>query len=96
MKYAFPRTQTSVEAWHRRWDTLVGTAHIGVFKIIKHIQKEQSQVTLNIEANLRGAQQPPRRRQVVARETRIQTVFNNRDQMPLMDFLRGIAHNISL
>ncbi|CAG8524810.1 1210_t:CDS:2 [Paraglomus brasilianum] len=33
-------------------------------------------------------------RQVVARETRIQTVFNNRDQMPLMDFLRGIAHNI--
>ena len=24
---AFPRTQNSVEAWHRRWETIVGCAH---------------------------------------------------------------------
>ncbi len=27
----FPRTQNNVEAWHRRWLTLVGRAHISLF-----------------------------------------------------------------
>lgn len=27
-----------VAAWRRRWDALVGNAHVGVFKIIKEIQ----------------------------------------------------------
>jgi hypothetical protein len=96
MEYAFPRTQNSVEAWHRRWDTIVGSAHVGVFKIIKKMQKEQNQVELDIEANLRGARRPPQRRQAATREMRIQTIFNGQDETPLMDFLRGIAHNISL
>jgi len=96
MEYTFPRTQNSVEAWHRRWDTLVGSAHIGIFKIIKKLQKEQNQVELEIEANVRGAPRPPQKRQVIERENRIQTVFNNRDNMSLEDFLRGIAHNIML
>ena len=37
----FPRTQNKVEAWHRRWQTLVGRAHVGVFSLIVEIQKEQ-------------------------------------------------------
>jgi len=94
MEYAFPRTQNSVEAWHRRWDTLVGSAHVGVFKIIEHMRKEQSQVMLNIEATLRGAPRPRQRRQTIIRERRIRRVFNNRNQMSVMAFLRGIAHNI--
>ncbi|CAB4475935.1 uncharacterized protein OCT59_017969 [Rhizophagus irregularis] len=55
IEYTFPRTQNVVEAWHRRWNTLVGHAHIGVFKIIKEIQYEQNQVENNIESILRGA-----------------------------------------
>ena len=60
------------------------------------MQKEQFKVQLDIEANIRGVRPPRRRRQAVTREARIQTVYNNRDQMPLMNFLRGIAHNLSL
>jgi hypothetical protein len=96
IEYAFPRTQNSVEAWHRRWETLVGIAHLGVFKIIKQIQKEQHRVELDMESILRGASRPPQRKQNVIRETRIQAVFNDRDNRSLMEFLRGIAHNISL
>jgi hypothetical protein len=55
IEYAFPQTQNSVEGWHRRWETLVGRAHVGIFKIIKDIQKEQNQVQLNIESILREA-----------------------------------------
>jgi len=57
----FPRTQNFVEAWHRRWEVLVGRTHVGVFKIIKEIQNEQHQG----------------------------------ENRPLVDFLRGIAHNLS-
>lgn len=93
--YAFPRTQNSVEAWNRRWGVLVGLSHLGVFKIIKEIQKEQHRVQLDIESILRGDPRPSQRRQTIERETRIQTVFNDRDNRQLMNFLRGIAHNIS-
>ena len=55
LEYVFPRTQNSVEAWHRKWETLVGRIHVGLFKIIKDIQKEQNQVQLNIESILREA-----------------------------------------
>ena len=76
---AFPRTQNSVEAWHRRWETIVGCAHVSVFKIIQEIQKEQNRVELEIESIVRGAPRLAQRRQHYMRETRIQTVFNDRD-----------------
>ena len=63
------------------------------FQNHKKLQKEQNQVELEIEVNVRGAPQHSQRK-VIARERRIQTVFNNRDNMSLADFLRGIAHNI--
>jgi hypothetical protein len=37
----FPRTQNIVEAWHRRWETIVGRAHVGTYKIMEELQKEQ-------------------------------------------------------
>ena len=54
IEYTFPRTQNSVEAWHRRWETLVGRPHVGLFKIIKELQNEQHQIESNIESILRG------------------------------------------
>lgn len=44
----FPRTQNKVEAWHRRWNTLVGNTHVGVYKIINHIKNEQNRTELEI------------------------------------------------
>jgi hypothetical protein len=95
IEHTFPRTQNIVEAWHRRWEVLVGRAHVGVFKIIKDIQNEQHQVQSNFEAILRGIPRPPQKRQDQEREIRIQTVYNDRENRPLIDFLRGIAHNFS-
>ena len=37
LEYALPHAQNSVEAWHRRWEILVSSAHVGMFKIIKEI-----------------------------------------------------------
>lgn len=95
IEYTFPRTANSVEAWHRRWEILVGREHVGIFKIIKVIQKEQNKVQLDIETVLRGTPRPSQRRRDRDRETRIQTVFNDRNNRSIIDFIRGIAHNIS-
>ncbi|CAG8710627.1 12864_t:CDS:2 [Funneliformis caledonium] len=87
IEYAFPRTQNSVEGWHRRWETLIGRAHVDIFKIIKDIQKEQNQVQLNIKSILRGALRSSQRRQDHEREDRIQKVYNDRENRSLMDIL---------
>ena len=61
---------------------------------ITEIQKEQNQVQLNIESILRGAPRPSQKKRDLERENRIQRVYSNRENRELMDFLRGIAHNI--
>ena len=68
---------------------------MGVFKIIKELQKEQNRVELDIESILRGVPRPLQKRQDRECEARIQAVYNDRDNRPLMDFLQGIAHSIS-
>lgn len=95
IEYALPRTTNSVEAWHRRWEVLVGREHVGIFKIIKEMQKEQKKVELDIEMILRGTPRPSQKQRDRDRENRIQTVLNDRNNRSIIDFLRGIAHNIS-
>ena len=96
MEYAFPRTQNFVEAWHRRWEVLVGGTHVGIFKMITEIQKEQNRVKLETESILRGLPRKLPKKKDRERESRIQVIYNDRDNRPVLDFLRGIAHNLSL
>jgi hypothetical protein len=51
---------------------------------------------MQIESILRGEPRPPQQKCYADREKRILTVFSNRDDYSLVEFLRGIAHNISL
>ncbi|CAI2197127.1 18510_t:CDS:1, partial [Funneliformis geosporum] len=44
---------------------------------------------------LRGAPRPQQRRKDREHKNRIQTVYNDRENRSLMEFLRGIAHNLS-
>lgn len=92
----YPRTQNVVEGWHQRWLTLLGKQHVGVYTIIKEMRKEQHQTELYIESILRGEPPPNKRQHQINRERRILTVFNSREDYTLEDFLRGVAHNISL
>ena len=41
MEFAFPRTQNKVEAWHRRWETLIARPHVGIFTMIKKFKKKK-------------------------------------------------------
>jgi hypothetical protein len=96
VELGIPRTQNTIEAWHRRWETLVGQAHVGVYTIIEEFQKEQHQVELQVEKILNGEQRPKQKKITIEREKKIMTVFDDRENRSVMNFLRGIAHNISL
>ncbi|CAB4373540.1 unnamed protein product [Rhizophagus irregularis] len=91
-----PRTQNFVERWHQRWLTLLGKHHVGVYTIIKEMRNEQHQTELQIERILRGEPLPNKCKHQIDRENRILTVCNNRDNYTLVEYLRGIAHNICL
>ncbi|CAF3849720.1 unnamed protein product [Rotaria sp. Silwood1] len=96
MEFAFPRTQNKVEAWHRRWEILIARSHVGIFTMIKQIQKEQNEVEMEIEKSMRGEPAPKKRKEDENREFRIQNVIADRGNRSTIDFLRGIAHNLSL
>jgi hypothetical protein len=96
VELGYPRTQNIVEGWHNRLIKLTGKAHVGVYTIIEAMIKEQQQTEVRIENINRGAPRPSQRNQYVNRENRILTIFNDLDNRTLLDFLRGIAHNISL
>ena len=51
---AFPKIQNKVEACHSRWKTLIGRSHVGIFTMIKQIQKEQNEVETEIEKSMCG------------------------------------------
>ncbi|CAF1129674.1 unnamed protein product [Didymodactylos carnosus] len=90
MKFAFPRTENKVEAWHRRWEILIGRAHVGIFTMIKQIQKEQNEAEMEIEKSMRGEPAPKKRKEDENRESRIQNVIADRVNRSTIDFLRGI------
>ncbi|CAG8662727.1 6134_t:CDS:1, partial [Dentiscutata heterogama] len=92
----YPRTQNFIEGWHHRWNNIVGRAHVGVYTIIEEMRKEQHQTDINIERVLRGEPRPSQPKHVINYERRIQAVFSSRNDYTLPDYLRGIAHNISL
>ncbi|CAF4055018.1 unnamed protein product, partial [Didymodactylos carnosus] len=76
------------------WSVLL--AHVGIFTMIKQIQKEQNQVEMEIEKSMRGELPPKKRKEDENRESRIQNVIADRVNRPTIDFLRAIAHNPSL
>ena len=77
---------------------MVGESHIGTYAIIQELQKEQKQVDVHqIERILHGEQlTKQRKKKLIDRENRLISVINDRENRTVMNFLRGIAHNLSL
>ena len=91
-----PRTNNAVEGWHNRFNRHVGCHHANIWKIIDVIKKEEdlSRVELVHIQQGRNIRNPnPVYTRVNARVTTVVASYANR--APL-DYLRGIAHNITV
>ena len=91
-----PRTNNSVEGWHNRFNRHVGCHHANIWKIVDVLKQEDdlSRVELlHIQQGRNVANPNPVYTRINARVTTVVASYANR--APL-DYLRGIAHNITV
>ena len=55
---SLPRTNNSVEAWHRSFQQTEDCHHPSVYKLVDHFRKEQDHVEIMIERYRAGFRQP--------------------------------------
>jgi len=65
----------------------VGESHVGVYYLIKELQKEQKNTEIMIESILRGVPRPHSKKKNEQRENRIQNVIQNHGNVPVIEFL---------
>jgi hypothetical protein len=91
-----PKTNNSVEGWHRGFNELLGAHHPSIWKFIDGLKKEQSLNELKIEQYVAGQAPPVRRRIYRDSADRIKSKVERYGNEPLLDYLRGIANNFQL
>ena len=91
-----PRTNNAVEGWHRGFSELLGANHPSIWKFIEGLQKEQSVKDLRIEQYIAGDQLPQGRRIYKDTAARIKVIVADFANRPVLQYLRGVAHNLQL
>lgn len=91
-----PKTNNSVEGWHRGFSQLLGAHHPSIWKFINGIKKEQSLNEMRLEQYIAGHQPQAGRRIYKDTADRIKLIVADYGLRPITDYLRGIAHNLSL
>lgn len=91
-----PKTNNAIEGWHRGFSELLGASHPSIWKLIEGLQKEQSMNEMTIEQYIAGQQPAPGRRIYRDTAARIKAIVADYVNRPLLDYLRGIAHNLNL
>ena len=90
------RTNNAVEGWYQRFQANVGAYHPNFWKFIDILKREQSLNHVNISQARAGHQPEPQRRRYQDSNRRIKNIvqdYHNRDRL---QYLRGLAHNISM
>ena len=107
---AMPKTNNSVEGWHRGFESTVETYHPNVFRFIEALLREQVLTETKYEEKVAG--EPPKKKKKIYRDNaarlqRLVQKYNSRDphdnvpdpdeddDHPILAFLRGVAHNIA-
>lgn len=92
-----PRTNNSVEAWHHAFQKTVDCHHPSVYKLVDHFRKEQDHVEILVERFRAGFRQPETSKTKYMRlNRRLQALVPSYGNIPLLEYLKGIAHNISI
>ena len=90
-----PRSQARIEAWHRRWHTLVGGGKKGPYAIINEFVQEQKLTDILCEKVVVGIDVTPPKRDRRQAESALQNVIEG-DRSDILQYLRGIAHHMHI
>ena len=91
-----PRTNNSVEAWHRAFQRTVGYVHPTVYKLIEALRLEQSNTENSVVRLQAGQRAPAANAACRQKELRLQTVVGSFSEERLSDYVRSVAHNCEL
>ena len=86
-------TNNCVEGWHRRCKAVMQCDKPGVFKCIAKLLKEQNSQSNQIERL--NSDEPHKKKQKIYLDKRLKSIVTGRNQRTVMEFLRGIAHNLN-
>lgn len=89
-----PRSNNAIEAWHRRFHSVVSCDHPTIWKLISFLQAEQAYFQRRMEQLVAGNNQK-RKRKSILMDKRISTIVSRFNVTDPMEYLRGLAHNIA-
>ncbi|CAG7826068.1 unnamed protein product [Allacma fusca] len=90
------RTNNNLEGWHTRFETMIGTNHPTICRCIEGFFKEQNMSRVRNIQFRADANPPPSRKKYRLLEHRIRNVVTDFTNRNAMDYLRSIAHNLSI
>ena len=90
-----PRTNNSVEGWHRGFQSHVTACHPIFWKFLDILKREEGLVRVSILQHLGGHPPPPQRRRYVDCNRRILAIVDDYPNRQTIPYLRSIAHNLS-
>lgn len=98
-KHGHPRTNNSLEAYHRSLNTHFGVAHPTMWVALEKLASYQQHIDCDYE-DLISQRHPtttrPRSKWLKAEERKLACVKGYEQMANKLDYLRGIAHNLSL
>ena len=95
VEQVLPRTNNSVEGWHRGFDIKINTTHPSVSKLIHIILIEQSNSEITLEKFRSGYELAKSKKKYILLNTRIEKLVDEYIFIPHLEYLRGISHNLS-
>ena len=91
-----PRTNNSIEAWHNSFQANVSSTHPTFRKFLDVLLREECIVRVRMLQNQAGHAPEPQRRRYADCNARILRTVDNYPNRQVMNYLRHIAHNLSL
>jgi hypothetical protein len=89
-----PRTNNSIEGWHRAFSRRVAITHPTLRRLVIKIRKEQSVTELIIAQNSAGVRVEPPRKCYRILNDRLKALVADFDEDDIMHFIRAVANNL--
>ena len=89
-----PRTNNSVEGWHRSFQAHVSSSHPIFWKFLQVLQNEENYIRVKIIQNEVGHPAEPQRRRYLDCNRRILAIVDDFPNRETLLYLRSIAHNL--
>ena len=91
-----PRTNNSIEGWHNAFATRVAVVHPTISKLADKIRREQSKFEIDIAQIRQGHPPKPKKAAYQKLDEKICRLVDDYHNVSLVEYLNGLAANVSI